>query len=306
MSKTVPVALQTLLESELATTALCWRLTRTDGVVQGYTTHTDDLVIDGVTYEARSGYTPATADNRSDLSVNTIDVTGYVSSEAITEADISAGLLDYAEVLYFVVDYTNVGGSPDEKAILMRGHIGEITLVDGVYIAELRGLSQHLQQRVGETVGGTCRAQFGSGAEVSAVNRCGFDVSTVTVTGEVSSVTDALNFTDDARTEETGYFDFGVITFTSGDNAGFSKEVKRYALTGSPNGANIQVFEAFPYAVVAGDQFDIYPGCDKTPGTCRDTYSNFANFRGDPYLIGNDDLARVGKKGGGSPTDIFN
>ena len=40
----------------------------------------------------------------------------------------------------------------------------------------------------------------------------------------------------------------------------------------------------FPGIIKAGTTFDYYPGCDGTPGCCRDRYSNKENFYGFIYL----------------------
>ncbi|HEY8580902.1 MAG TPA: DUF2163 domain-containing protein, partial [Beijerinckiaceae bacterium] len=43
------------LSGGVTTLCTCWRLTRADGRVQGFTDHDADLVVDGQLYEARSG-----------------------------------------------------------------------------------------------------------------------------------------------------------------------------------------------------------------------------------------------------------
>lgn len=42
--------------------------------------------------------------------------------------------------------------------------------------------------------------------------------------------------------------------------------------------------------MAVGDTFHIVPGCDKRLATCRDRYANVINFRGEPYLPGQDAL----------------
>jgi hypothetical protein len=55
--KTISAALAQHLAGEGTTLATCWRITRRDGVVLGFTDHVRDLEMDGVTYKAASGYT---------------------------------------------------------------------------------------------------------------------------------------------------------------------------------------------------------------------------------------------------------
>ena len=53
--KTVSAALAQHLAGDVTTLATCWKITRRDGVVLGFTDHVRDLDVDGVTYRAASG-----------------------------------------------------------------------------------------------------------------------------------------------------------------------------------------------------------------------------------------------------------
>jgi hypothetical protein len=90
----------------------------------------------------------------------------------------------------------------------------------------------------------------------------------------------------------SGYFDFGLITFTSGLNSGFSMEIARYA-----PGVLVLALP-MPYAVAASDAYTLTAGCDKFLPTCRDKFGgNVVNFDGEWYLTGNDKLLAIGKQG---------
>ncbi len=41
-------------------------------------------------------------------------------------------------------------------------------------------------------------------------------------------------------------------------------------------------------AIAPGDAFIVTAGCDKQFGTCKAKFANAANFRGFPYMPGND------------------
>lgn len=90
----------------------------------------------------------------------------------------------------------------------------------------------------------------------------------------------------------TGYFDYGLITFTSGLNVGLSMEVKSYV----PGQITLQL--PFPYAVAIGDAYTMHAGCDKSLATCRDRFSNLVNMRAFPYLPGIDKLVQIGRHDG--------
>ena len=111
------------------------------------------------------------------------------------------------------------------------------------------------------------------------------------VTGSVTSAADPGTFSDSNRTEESGWFDYGVVTWTSGANAGLSAEIRYF------NGSQFGLFEPMPYAIAAGDTYEVTPGCDKRLQTCRDKYDNVVNFRGEPYIPGRQEASRVGGNG---------
>jgi hypothetical protein len=89
----------------------------------------------------------------------------------------------------------------------------------------------------------------------------------------------------------SGYFEHGVITFTSGLNAGISREVKSYA----PGTIVLQL--PFPYQSAIGDGYTMTAGCDKANTTCKVKFSNLLNFRGEPHLPGIDKLIQVARHG---------
>jgi hypothetical protein len=88
----------------------------------------------------------------------------------------------------------------------------------------------------------------------------------------------------------TGYFDFGVLTFTSGLNAGLSYEIRTY----SPG--QFDFFLQPSYIVAIGDTYSIKAGCDLAFGTCKVKFNNVVNFRGEPYLPGLDKMVQTGKQ----------
>lgn len=91
---------------------------------------------------------------------------------------------------------------------------------------------------------------------------------------------------------DTGYFDGGKITITSGPNAGIFREVKSYVP------GQITLWIEFPYSLAAGspaETYSMHVGCDKSLTTCRDRFNNVANHRGEWYLPGIDKLVQVGR-----------
>jgi hypothetical protein len=108
--------------------------------------------------------------------------------------------------------------------------------------------------------------------------------------GSITNVSNNKKFDDSVRSEATGFFDYGVITFRSGLNIGLSKEVKRYTNGGSPAVKRFRLVAPMPFTVAVGDAYEVYQGCDKQMTTCRDTFSNMVNYRGFPYIPGIDQM----------------
>lgn len=273
--KTISPELKAHLAAECTTTALCWKIVRRDGAVLGFTDHDGDITFGGVTYAAATGFTGTAIRSSGNLAVDNLDVTALFDATGITAADIEAGKYDYAEVFLFLINWAD----PSQGILkLQRGRLGEVQIRRGMFVAELRSLSQSLQQTIVELSSPTCRADLGD-------VRCKVDVDALAVSGGATSVIDRANFADSSRAEAAGYFTGGLLTWTAGLNAGYAMEVKKYS-----EGGVFQLTQPMPYAIAENDAYTVYPGCDKVLGTCRDKFSNVINFRGEPFIPGIDKL----------------
>lgn len=259
------------LAAEVQTLAWCWKLVRQDNAFFGFTNHDRNIVYNGITYEAATGFVPTAVDSSGALSVDNLDVEGMLTSDRITEADLVAGKYDYAFVEVFLIDWAVPANAP---LIVRRGRIGEVSLGDAGFKAEIRGLMQNLQQTFGQVYSVTCRATLGDA-------RCGVALSGYTVTGTVSEATSRTEF-DTALAQADGTFDFGRLTWTGGANSGYSAEVRSFA-----SGAFL-LYLPMPNAIAAGDTFSVIAGCDRKWSTCRAKFTNGNNFRGEPHVPGED------------------
>jgi hypothetical protein len=157
--KGVAPALTSHLAGSVTTLATCWRITRADSVVFRFTDHDRDLAVDGEVYEASGAYSRTAISNDAGMGVDNLDVEGVFDSAAVTEEELRAGLFDRAEVRIFLVNWAD----PSMGVLrLRRGWFGEVVLTEqGVFRTELRGLTQALQQRIGELYSPECRADLG-------------------------------------------------------------------------------------------------------------------------------------------------
>ena len=56
MRTDIPAGLQSHLETRETTLCWCWKITKTDNTVLGFTNHDRDLTFGSVTYEASTGF----------------------------------------------------------------------------------------------------------------------------------------------------------------------------------------------------------------------------------------------------------
>jgi uncharacterized phage protein (TIGR02218 family) len=89
-------------------------------------------------------------------------------------------------------------------------------------------------------------------------------------------------------------FTRGLVTFTSGTNAGRRQEVKRHV---AGTEATLELWQPMAQAIAPGDAFTVTSGCDKHFATCQAKFDNAVNFRGFPHMPGNDFLTAVARPG---------
>lgn len=297
--KNVSSALAAHIESGQTTLTYLWKVRRTDGVVMGFTSFDTDIDFDLgdgdglVSYKASTGLLGSAVSNKSDLSVDNLEVTAFLDSEAITEEHLRANVYDDSDIKHFLLNWNDLTMG---VMMLRRGTLGVVKIVNGKYTAELRGLAHKLSTQLGTSFGPICRAEFGSGLNgIDQDNNdlCMVDVAAYRQTGQVAGGPTATQFTSatpllkvgsptPTDPAPTGWFADGLVTFTTGENAGLSFEIKTY------DAGLVTLFLPLPFPLVAGDEFTIEPGCAKTAGDCTNKFNNIINFRGEPFIPGMD------------------
>lgn len=266
--------LATHIAGGVTTLATCWKVTRLDESVFGFTDHDQDIVFSGVTYAAATGYTRSAIHTIANLAVDNLDIESILESDVMSAADLRSGIWDGAEVEIFMVNWADL---TQGRIILKRGRIGEVELKSPTFRAELRGLTQQLSQQIVELYTPDCRAELGD-------SRCGVNLAALTVTGAVTASAGRYSFTDSARAEAADYWNGGVLTWLTGDNVGRSMEVKTFSA------GVVGLFLPMPAAIAVGDTYSLKPGCDKSLAMCKNRYNNVLNFRGEPHVPGTDQV----------------
>lgn len=157
--KSITLGMESHLNGAVTTLCSCWKITRQDGEVLGFTDHDASFVIDGVTYKASSGFYRSAIANSADTGVDNLDVSGFLDDGSLDETELRNGAYDYAEVEVFAANWANLANG----IIRLRyGMFGEVTIVSsGFFKVELRGLTQLFSQTIGETYSPECRADLG-------------------------------------------------------------------------------------------------------------------------------------------------
>ena len=347
--RTISAALLAHLQGNVQTTATLWLIKRTDGAQFAFTDHDQPITYNGVTYQSAGGYTHSQVEMSNDLSTSNLEVTAIFDSSTITQASLESGQWDFAAVTCSLVNYDDL---TQGAVVLETGYLGQLTIKNGTYTAELRGLAQLSQQEQGDIYSPTCRANFGD-------SKCTMNLAPLTVSGSVASINSATSWNDPTLTQtgpiaaytdtqgrkvpssspwqiqvvpptggafvadagvtgsygqalsgytvnstglytfpsadalwevfinytySIGYFAYGKVKWLTGQNAGFSGEVKAFA----PGVVTLAL--APPYPLTIGDTYTITAGCDKQIGTCSARYNNIVHFRGEPYIPGPDTL----------------
>lgn len=288
--KTIPSGMQADLNSGSTKHCFCWKLTRKDSTVMGFTDHDLNLIFGGVTYLAATGFTASAIKSTNTLAVDNSQVDGMLSSNAILESDIDAKLYDNAKISIYRVDWTNPSVNNVE---VFTGYLGTLTRGKHSFMAELRSINQAVNQPTGRLYSKMCSVDLFS-------TQCGKLVGSVTngqLTGRaVSSVFSRRMFVTTDTTLVSllnGFYNGGLLTWTSGANSGAAIEIKSFQVIAGGGAAWIELWESMAANISAGDLFTIRVGCDKTITTCYNTFNNVVNFRGFPRMPGQDNAVQL-------------
>lgn len=255
----------------------CLRIEPLHGQVVRLTDYPVDLKMsNGEVYLTFAGYQMSDYQVTTDMSGSAIDLEGILGIVGIEREQIAAGVYDNARCYLFA---TSWAAPVEDEEPITKSILGKANLVDDKFTIEQMSLIDALSQKVGETYNVRCAKTFGqlSGRPLKV---CGKDLGPLTVTGSLTAVTDRLICRDASRGEVADWFAYGLITWTSGDNAGLAPmQVKRHEADGT-----LELFEAAPYPMQVGDGYSLTPGCRKRLEDCRDKFNNVLNFGGFSFI----------------------
>jgi uncharacterized phage protein (TIGR02218 family) len=258
----------------LETVATWWRILRRDGVTLGFIAHDRDMWFDGVLHRAAPGMVPSAIRRSGGLDDDSAEVAGALSHDAVSSADLAAGRYDGARVRIGLVDWQTL-----ERETIWVGTLGAVTEQDASFTAELASRKAELLRSPVPRTSPACRATFcGPGCTLNpafftheaVLTGCDQDRGSVTVACEA----DASSLVG------------GTLRWLDGPLAGTTLRIVGVSEGGILLDPPIDA--AFPIGLRA----TVREGCNHSLDTCATRFGNAVNFRGEPFLPGNDLLAR--------------
>lgn len=267
--------MRVFFDRDLDTVATFWRVFRKDGVALGFTTHDKDLYFSGLNHRAAPGMVPAAIRRTISVSGDNAEVEGAISHDNIREEDLIAGVFEGAYVEIGAVDWLE-----RDHEVLYSGKLGKIEDGDEGFAAELRSAKSVLEDDIVPRTSPTCRAEFcGLGCNLSPVH--------FTKTAKMLSV-DLEQNTITVEGATPTLYTGGKLRFLDGPQTGLSFGI----IAASADGMLLD--RPLVDGVAVSTRVELREGCDRTIATCSSRFDNAVNFRGEPFLPGNDLLARYG------------
>ena len=254
-----------------------FRITLSNGQILRHTNADMPVVWDGQTYEAHKLIIKRGATRVAvglDVDSNTLEMTaepdyrleGLQWSEAAL-----GGALDGARVVIERIFFSD-WATPVGAVVIFSGRVSDVSGSRSAVKVDVKSDIELLNVSSPRNIyqAGCMRTLYDGGCKV---NREKFTVNGRVTANSTTGTELACNLT-----QADGWFNQGVIKFTSGRNAGLSRTVKEH------KGGTLSFALRLPFPPQSGDVFKIYPGCDKRQETCGKKFENIVHFRGFPYI----------------------
>ena len=297
--RNIPSALQADLDSGCTTLTYLMRIIPVQpGFADVGVTMGDQLKVyddgDGpLSYDPAIGLVPATLSFSSEMDVDNSQAQHLVPEYdlPISEADLVSGAYDFARFRVYLVNYDALDHG---HANVTDGQLGRISVQDGLaFSSEWTAKSKQLKQTIVEKDSLTCRAIFGSqpigtgGGVVEQRFPCGKDATALLIAGSVDTpgVENSRTFTDAGLVQASGYFEPGMLYWTSGANNGRAYEVESFT-----TGGHVGLRRETMFPIQAGDTFQIRKDCTKWKDGANGCKEHFPgdtwklHYRGEPLI----------------------
>mgnify|MGYP000701728609 CR=1 FL=1 len=188
-------------------------------------------------------------------------------------------MFDSAAVEIGIVDWETL-----DYQVLYSGTLGRIEDNRRGFSGELRSAKHALERDLVPRTSPTCRASFcGRG--------CGLSATRFTTRQTIGAIDHDRNRVQFEGIAAVNYVD-GQLRFLDGPQTGLT-----FGILGAVSDW-LTLDRPVGEAVEPGIPVELREGCDHLLATCEIRFGNALNFRGEPFLPGNDLLARYGQGGG--------
>lgn len=270
--------LATSLASGCTTLCKCVRLTRSDGVVIGLTDHDAPLNFDGTVFDPADGFEASQESAALGPVAGEWDLKAAFSDERLDRQDLLAGRYDGATIETFLVDWQSL----EARDLTSSGTLGEVTSRDGIFQAEVRGPFAAFDRVRGRVFAARCDAELGDA-------RCGVNLDQLAFRIErqptAIAAPNVFQF-DGLDAYPTSHFDGGTMFVVSGQAQGSTIRIRAHELNDGI--ATITLWHAPPASIATSDTVRLSAGCDKSYTSCTAKFANGDNFRGFPFMPGDD------------------
>jgi uncharacterized phage protein (TIGR02218 family) len=241
-----------------------------------FTNGNTDVIYDGNTYQA----IPITRSNigyHSNLEVDKVEITFGLVSVTVGTLNLTIPKLVKSDFLKNAHIYIYLYDTENSVSLqtLFEGYLtGDINYNRGTITASFGSILDKLKDKFPKLIYSEfCNHNlFNSYCGLTKASY--LHTATCTVGSTTTMVYGNVLF---STTHALGYWDKGELIFTSGNNNGISKTIRKhydgYVILNTP----------LPYIPSISDSFNVYPGCDKSGIACAtkfdtDNYDNFLGF----------------------------
>lgn len=268
------------LQTGVTNLCWCWKIIRTDGVVFGFTDHDMDLHFDGMLWQASTGLVPGVIETRLGFETGSAGMAGSILHDSLKKEDLRSGKFGQARVEIWRVDWND----PNDRVGIWAGEIGDIQMLDTIFTAELVANSRKLERSIGRVFSKACDAELGDA-------RCTKDIGS-TPWREAVTISEVLTSASFSIASiiipENDWYVLGSVVWEDAEKATNQARINAHYTAGQSEVFELLLPPEIPMTV--GDAVGLIVGCDKTLAHCTKRFSNTNNFRGCPFMPGNDEL----------------
>ena len=318
----IPAALLAHKQGTQQSTCWCWAIKPKLGDWEGYTSlnrnidlpeYTDHMgnTVPAMTYLCAAGISPTSMPVRTSLVKDGIDVTVLAFDRGKLQRKYYVG----AEFEYFEINYN---GDLSERWVAQAGFLGNTKMGDSQATVEMVPWADLLNRPQGRELPILCDVglmhgeEFGTGRCRNQVLQDGPDKDDWTIAMTRQGWQTASRFfinigannplnnpypstavsgASISAADLNSHLPGGKIEFTSGQNQGVTRTIQRTELPYGYYTGNVYFDVALPFVPAVGDTYTLTVGCKRTTADCV-FFNNIANFRGMPYVPGQEGVIR--------------